>query len=276
MGNRIRMVGIDLDGTLLTGKKNLLPYTEEVLRRTIEKGIEVVIATGRPSFGIPEELKKMPGIRYAVAVNGAKVLELKTDRILQEDLLSREKAREMLKIFREYQTVPEVYTRGRGYVNRDELERLLEYYDNPDIVPYLLQTRGLADDICELLEECGNGVEKVQAIFKDEKEWLEARARIEAIPGVKPVSSLGRNIEVGRADVNKAKGLKWLGEHLKIREEEMMTLGDGDNDLEMIRMAGIGVAMGNAVGVLKEAADYVTLDNEEEGAAKAIERFALS
>ena len=73
---KIRLIGLDLDGTLLSDKKELLPYTREVLRRAIERGIVVLAATGRPWTGIPQELREFPGIRYALTANGARIIKL--------------------------------------------------------------------------------------------------------------------------------------------------------------------------------------------------------
>ena len=87
---------------------------------------------------------------------------------------------------------------------------------------------------------------------------------------------MGHNVEVNAAGVDKGTGMLRLGRLLGIRPGEIMTCGDGNNDLPMIRAAGLGVAMGNAIDEVKQAADYITCTNDEDGAAKAIERFALS
>ena len=90
MERKIRMVGLDLDGTLLNEKKELLPYTKDVIRRAVEKGVVVLIATGRPWLGIPEYLRNLPGMRYALTSNGARVIETQTGKVLVEHLLPLE------------------------------------------------------------------------------------------------------------------------------------------------------------------------------------------
>lgn len=84
------MVGLDLDGTLLTDKKELLPYTKDVLRRAVEQGIVVLVATGRPWLGVPEELRNFPGMRYALTSNGARIIDRDENRVIEEQLLSPE------------------------------------------------------------------------------------------------------------------------------------------------------------------------------------------
>lgn len=269
------MIGLDLDGTLLTEKKEILPCTMEILIKMIQKGIHVVIASGRPVSGIPRAAQEIPGIRYALTSNGARIEDLVTGEILYSDLISREKALKVLKIFMDYHTMPEIYKDGQGYICKDQIAHLSEFHKNPYMITYVKETRKRVDDLWEVAKQCTNGMDKVQAMFSDQEERLQARERIEAIPGVKPVTSLGNNIEVNKSSVNKGTGLLKLAEILGIRQEEIMAFGDSDNDLEMIKMAGLGVAMQNAIPEVKEVADYVTQSNEEDGIAKAIERFVL-
>ena len=98
MNRKIRMVGLDLDGTLLTDKKELLPYTKDVLRRAVEQGIVVLVATGRPWLGVPEELRNFPGMRYALTSNGARIIDRDENRVIEEQLLSPELAGKALEI----------------------------------------------------------------------------------------------------------------------------------------------------------------------------------
>jgi cobalamin-dependent methionine synthase I len=95
------------------------------------------------------------------------------------------------------------------------------------------------------------------------------------VPDIEITGALRNNIEVNAKGVNKGRGLMILGELLGIHREEIMAVGDGSNDIAMLREAGLGVAMENAEEQVKQAADYITSSNEDEGAAKAIEKFAL-
>ena len=108
-GYRIKMVGLDMDGTLLTTEKELTEHTKEVLLKAIDRGVTVLPATGRPLTGIPEEVVKIPGVRYAVASNGARIVDLKEDRVIYEDLVPYETGRRVLEICRRYDTMMEIY-----------------------------------------------------------------------------------------------------------------------------------------------------------------------
>ena len=269
------MIGLDLDGTLLNEKKELLPYTKEVLRRALDKGVVVLTATGRPWMGIPEELRKFPGIRYALTSNGARILDIREGTVLIEQLLSRESAKKALEICGKYDTLQEVYYDGQGYASADKMAHVEKYHHNPNMWEYLRTTRIPVQDIFRLVDEEERGLDKVQALFADMNERRLAWDELGRVDGLELVGSLGYNIEVNAAGVNKGTGLIELGKLLGIKREEIMACGDGDNDTVMLREVGFGVAMANAEDQVKAAADYITDSNDNEGAAKAIEKFVL-
>lgn len=269
------MIGLDLDGTLLNEKKELLPYTKEVLRRALDKGVVVLTATGRPWMGIPEELRKFPGIRYALTSNGARILDIREGTVLIEQLLSRESAKKALEICGKYDTLQEVYYDGQGYASADKMAHVEKYHHNPNMWEYLRTTRIPVQDIFRLVDEEERELDKVQALFADMNERRLAWDELSRVDGLELVGSLGYNIEVNAAGVNKGTGLVELGKLLGIKREEIMACGDGDNDTVMLREVGFGVAMANAEDQVKAAADYITDSNDNEGAAKAIEKFVL-
>lgn len=275
MEQKIKMIGLDLDGTLLNEKKELLPYTKEVLRRALDKGVVVLIATGRPWMGIPEELRTFPGMRYALTSNGARILDIREGTVLIEQLLSRESAKKALEICGKYDTLQEVYYDGQGYASADKMAHVEKYHHNPNMWEYLRTTRIPVQDIFRLVDEEERELDKVQALFADMNERRLAWDELSRVDGLELVGSLGYNIEVNAAGVNKGTGLVELGKLLGIKREEIMACGDGDNDTVMLREVGFGVAMANAEDQVKAAADYITDSNDNEGAAKAIEKFVL-
>ena len=117
----IKIVGLDLDGTLLTDKKELLPYTKNVIGEALQNGTVVLVATGRPWTGVPEELRELQGMDYALTANGARIIETRTGKVLEEHLLSKEAAKKAIAIGRKYDTLLEVYFDGQGYAQKDEI-----------------------------------------------------------------------------------------------------------------------------------------------------------
>lgn len=273
---KIKMIGLDLDGTLLNEKKELTDRTRQALERAICSGVQVVISTGRPMTGIPKELLKLSGMKYIITSNGGRILDLETGKVLFENPVSHEKAEQILKITQEYDTLNEIYFDGQGFAQKNELEQIHLYVKNQAMQEYIVNTRCPIKDLWEKMNAMqGKGLDKVHAIFARTEEMEEARERVMALGEIVCSSSLGNNIEMNAPGVDKGEGLLKLGEILGISREEIMACGDGENDLAMIQKAGVGVAMANAVNVVRDAADYVTASNQDEGVAKAIERFVF-
>ncbi len=272
---KIKMIGLDLDGTLLTDRKEFTDRSKRALRAAIDSGIIVLIATGRPLTGIPEEIRNFPGMRYALTSNGAKVMDVWENRVVDEHLLSAKLAEKALEICGKYDTLQEVYYDGVSYAPADKRDMIPRYHKNPNMWEYMRKTRTWVEDIFRMVRESDRGLDKIQMLFADMEERTKAWQELSEVEGLELVGSLGYNIEINAAGVNKGSGLVSLGRLLGIRREEIMACGDGDNDLLMLKEVGFGVAMANAEEEVKKAADYITLSNEEDGVADAIEKFAL-
>ena len=275
MEHKIKMIGLDLDGTLLTDKKEFTARTKAVISSALRRGIVVLVATGRPWMGIPEELRNFPGMRYALTSNGARIIDAQEERVIEEHLLSPELALQALEICGKYDTLQEVYFDGQGYAPADKMAVVERYHRNPSMCEYMRKTRIPVDNIFKLVKEENRGLDKVQALFADMEERTQAWRELREVSGLELVGSLRYNIEINTAGVNKGTGLVNLGKVLGIKREEIMAFGDGDNDIVMLKEAGIGVAMANAEDKVKETADYITLSNEEDGVAEAIEKLVL-
>lgn len=275
MEHKIKMIGLDLDGTVLTEKKELTVRTREAISRALAQGVVVLVATGRPWMGVPEVLRHFPGMHYALTSNGARIIDTQTDQVIEEHLLGPDLAQKVLEICGKYDTLQEVYFDGQGYAPADKMNCVEKYHKNPSMCEYMRKTRIPVDDISELVKKENRGLDKVQALFADMNERRAAWKELEAEDGLELVGSLRYNIEINAAGVNKGKGLVNLGRMLGIRREEIMACGDGDNDIVMLREAGFGVAMANGEEKVKEAADYITLSNEEDGVADVIEKYVL-
>ena len=226
-------------------------------------------------MGIPEELRNFPGMRYALTSNGARIIDAQEERVIEEHLLSPELALQALEICGKYDTLQEVYFDGQGYAPADKMAVVERYHRNPSMCEYMRNTRIPVDNIAELVKEENRGLDKVQALFADMEERTQAWRELREVSGLELVGSLRYNIEINTAGVNKGTGLVNLGKVLGIKREEIMAFGDGDNDIVMLKEAGIGVAMANAEDKVKETADYITLSNEEDGVAEAIEKLVL-
>ncbi len=276
MKRNIKMIGFDLDGTLLNSNKEISDYTRDVMREAVEQGVIILPATGRPLTGIPKPVMALPGIRYAVTANGARVVDVQEDKVLHEALLPYEKGKELLEIFAKYDTYREVYYEGFGYATADMVEHIEEYMPIKPMIEYMRTTRRRVPDVEAMFHEKKMAVDKLQALFRDtETRDLAMKEVKEKVQGAAVTSALGNNIEANGEDAQKGIALLKLGEILGIKKDEIMAFGDGSNDMDMIRRVGFGVAMENGIDEIKEAADYITVTNDEHGVAKAIEKFVL-
>lgn len=274
----IKMIGLDLDGTLLNSEKRISEYTRSVLNHAIEKGVIVLPSTGRPATGLPKEIIDFPGIRYAVTSNGARVVDLKENgKSVYECGVPVEKVKGVMKILSKYDTMREVYYKGHGYAAGEKIDEVERYMSNPVMKEYILATRIRVDDLDAYVEEHMESVDKVHILFADpEKEKMKAAREIEEMyPELNVTSALDNNLEINEAGANKGLALIELGRLLGIEREEIMACGDGLNDRAMIEEVGFGVAMENAMEEVKKVADYITVSNDEDGVAKAIEKFVL-
>ena len=276
MDHKIKLIGFDLDGTLLTSDKRLSDRTKKVMSQAIEQGVVMVPATGRPLSGVPQELLEFPGIRYVVTANGARVLDILEKKTMAEELLSREKCGQILEIFEKYDTFREIYYDGIGYADREKLDQIEKYQEDPAMQKYIRETRRPVESTREKFETNDQGMDKIQALFAKNQEKELAREEIlQTVTDVEVTGALSNNIEVNAKGIHKGNALLQLGELLGIEREEIMAFGDGKNDLKMLETVGVGVAMAISVPEVLEAADLVTESNDRDGVAKIIEKYVL-
>ncbi len=269
----IRLIGLDLDGTTLTTDKKLTSHTKEVLEACIRQGIEVLPATGRVWSGIPEELMKMEGVHYVISSNGAAVVELATGKAVYTNGIAWDRALEVFDILERYDTFYDAYAEGNGWCEARFYENLDDYGIEPLIQRLVKSSRTCIEDLREWVKEHKSPIEKINMFFRDEEKRQQAFRELSGIPDLAVTCSLTNNLEINHCTCNKGDALLNLGKILGISMEQIMACGDGNNDLEMVRNAGVGVAMENGEDSVKEAADYVTVTNDEEGVARAIELF---
>ena len=264
MNHKIKMIGLDMDGTLLTTEKKLTEYTMGILQKALDRGIEIVLSTGRAITGIPKELLEMPGMKYAVTINGARIIDLQENKVIYENTLSMEKALQLLDIIGRYDAIQEAFIDSVCYSDKEKLSHA-----------NVLKSRTPVEDVKATVLEKNSSVDKVNGQFRTLEDKRNAYELLTKVPGVIVVSSLGSNWEINAEGTDKGSAMLKLGELLGIRKEEIMACGDGMNDIAMLKVVGLGVAMANADPEVREAADYITASNDEDGVAKAIEKFAL-
>ncbi|MGV3010567.1 Cof-type HAD-IIB family hydrolase [Streptococcus thoraltensis] len=268
---KIKLVAIDMDGTLLNDAKQLTEENKEAIRKARQAGVHIVICTGRPKSGILPYAKELRlEDDYVIANNGSWLFKTNDWSTLASHSLSREALQHVVAIFDDTPGINLVFfTQEANYVLGRELYPAV-------IRDAEIENSKLYHTTFEAFLDLDIPV--AAAVFMGEESVMDAfEARADAILSEKvaTVRSLDYAYEALPVGVNKGRGLKDLAEDLKLSPEEIMVLGDGNNDLEMFDFAGISVAMANASEEVKAHTDFVTNSNQESGVAKAIYEHVL-
>ena len=256
---QIRLIAVDIDGTLTNQDKRITPRTQRALLEAQKQGVALVLASGRPACGLKKYALQLHLPAYGgklIAFNGGLLADAKTGEVLYERKMPLPLAKEVLRHLRQF-PVTVMLCDGEALVVEDENGYQVEYEANCN---HLRITK--TDSLEEYLD------------FSPYK--LLASANPPYLAGIHEQLSApfaGRLSTFFSLGVSKADALQKLCERQGIHRREVLCFGDEENDLEMIRFAGHGVAMGNACGLLKQAADEITLSNDEDGIAAVVERY---
>lgn len=271
----VKVILLDLDGTLLNSEKTISTANYAALERAAAMGVHIVPATGRFYEGMPQVVRDLPFVRYAVSVNGAEIYDSKEDKVLHREELEPEEAVAIYEYLSSLPALCDAYVEGWGYMDRSHYARVDEFVTVPYVVKMLKELRTPVDDMKAFLAQ--HKTQKVMAFFNDMDRRAVELERVRTLfPDTAVSSSIVNNIEVNAKKAAKGGALLNLCAVLGIDVKDSMAFGDGSNDLTMIQAAGIGVAMGNAYPGLKEAADFVTLTCDQDGVAHAIEKFVFA
>lgn len=275
--NAIKLIALDLDGTLFNNQSQISAHNIDTIKKANEASTTVVISTGRPYSGLPFEQLKGSGIRYAITTNGSAIYEIESGKCLFEEAMNEDIILPILDFLLTKDIHMDAFIGGKGYTPVQCVAAGQKLANPPALKHYILNTRVRVDNLPLFIHENQLKVQKMTLnfypdgdIFKDRE---EVRKYLESNPAITMVSGGYNNLEFTRADVNKGIGLQKMAQLLDIPVAQTMAVGDTENDLAIIRAAGVGVAMGNATAAVKSAADYITTSNDEDGVAAAIAHF---
>ena len=276
MGTSIKLLALDLDGTLLNEKKEITPRTWEALARARKQGVLVVPVTGRPAQGLPQVVRTMPGLRYVVSSNGATIRDIVTGETLLEKHLSADTCLLVLDKCAHVPMIRQAFRNGVGYLSQADYNTLRDRYAGTSMLQYHLDTRQVVPGtLAEFLAADRQPVEELFFLTDSPQEKAALRTLLTGLPGIGFADPFPNDLEVLAGDIDKGEGLRYLLKRLDLSSDQVLALGDGGSDLPMLQTAGIGVAMANATEAVKAGADYVTASCDEDGVALAIEKFVL-
>ena len=255
-----KLIALDLDGTLKSSKKQILPKTKTILQELAKKGIIIVLASGRPTAGMYNEaneleLDKLGG--YLLSFNGAKVVNYQNKEIIYQNIYDASIAHNVYDCAKKFNLAVMTYT-DELILTEDENDKYVRIESDINHMPI--------KHVDDLKKAINFSVNKV--LLTGEPDYVESILDVFKAPFENTLSiyrSTPFFIEVMGKNIDKAASLQRLIEKLGIKQEEVISFGDGYNDLTMIKFAGLGVAMENSVDDVKQFADYVTLSNDDEG-----------
>ena len=263
-----RLLAIDLDGTLLASQpyKLITSRTYKALRLAVDAGLIIVIATGQTLSVLQNVCAELPLSAPQIIENGAIIADIHSSAIFHAQLIPPDLILPALSTLRTLGLHRAYHRLHQVYVDKDT-PRARNWYRPP--VPPVIEV----EDVASLypltcIKVAGIG---------DESTLREKRRELERLfDGKLYVAQSSFDIlELLHPEVSKGNALSVIAEDLHIKPEEIVAFGDNHNDIGMLQLAGLGVAMGNAHEEVKDAADYVTLSNAEDGVAVVIEDLVL-
>ena len=271
----IKLIALDLDGTTLDKSSRLTPGNRQALQAAADRGVKIVIATGRPFCALPEEITAFDPVRYVLTSNGARIFDLREKKSIYENCLKPHSVEAAVKLLEPTKYVLETFVNGKAYIEGwyyRQVERTRKSFRTVD---YILKTRHPQDDFYQFMLDNKTGIENINVNFEDISEKPEMKVKLEALPDVTITSSFDHNLEIGGATTSKAEALKQMCSIMGIEMSEMMAAGDSPNDMAMLKEAGLAVAVGNAKPEVKAIADYIAPDHDKDGVADAVNKFVL-
>lgn len=275
----IKVIILDIDGTLTNHKKEITLETKEALLKAQARGIKLIIASGRPTSGLLEygkilELDKNNG--YYISFNGSQVVDATTHEILFNQVMDKEDVTNVLNHIKKFKVKPMVPYKQHVYVN-DVYNGVIDGGDGRIFNVIEKESRQVKLKLCEiedLAEFVDFDVNKI--LTAGDADYLKENYKEMMEPFKDKLSCMFTSnfyFEYTAKNIDKGSTIDKVLIPMGYKREEIMAFGDGQNDESMIELAGVGVAMGNAISSLKEKANYITLSNEEDGIAKALYHF---
>ena len=263
-----KLIVLDLDGTLTNSQKEITPRNRETLIRIQQQGIRLVLASGRPTYGIvplANELRMDEYGGFILSYNGGEIINWETKEMIYENVLPNEVVPVLYECARTHhlsiltydgaeivtENSQDTYVQKEAFLNKMSIRETNDFLTDITLPVAKCLIVGDADQLIPLESELCIRLQGKINVFRSEPYFLEL------VP----------------QGIDKALSLAVLLEQTGIKREEIIAIGDGYNDLSMIKFAGLGIAMGNAQEPVKKAANYITLTNEEDGVDEAIDRL---
>ncbi len=278
--SNIKLIALDLDGTLFNSQSSISDGNLAAIRQAVEKGIYIVISSGRPLCGLPFAQLEHTGIRYAITTNGSAIYDITTKECIYENCMEPSVTAPILDFLLSKDIHMDAFIQGDAFSPEKCLDAAYKLAAPAPLKKYIIESRSRVADLPEFLKKNNLKIQKMTLNFyPDEHGVLVDREEVKEFllnnPDITCVSGGYHNLEFTKAGVDKGTGLKELAGYLHIHMNDTMAVGDTENDISILKAAAVGVAMANATMEVKAIADEITLSNDEDGAAAIISKYAF-
>lgn len=288
-----KLIAIDLDGTLLNSYGVISEIDKDAIKKAIEKGVKVILTSGRGTMSVKNFANELEIDGDIICGNGAIIYNLQEDRIIYNQYIDKKKVLQIIKICEENSIYYNVFTEDTIltsslaynvlFYNQENIKKPDSKKTNINIIPNIykyVEEREKEDYlkicICDKNDIIFGGIMKKLKEVKNVNVMEVAHmARKLIANGTDYVPVEYYITEIMNQDADKWNAVKFLADKYGISTDEVITIGDNVNDEQMLKNAGIGVAMGNSAPYIKEMAKEVTLDNNSGGVANVIEKYIL-
>ena len=288
-----KLIAVDLDGTMLNHYGEISEKTKEIVQKCIEKGVQIVLASGRPTDSIKTITEELGIKGYFIAGNGALVYDIQKNEIIYENYIKKEKVLEIIKICEENSIAYNVYTDKMILTTNLKFNVLYYYKENLKKEESKRTNISIVENMYEYVKNIEKEkILKITICDENDSIFHSIIKKVREINGIDvlDISHMSKKMiqqgteevpveyfytEVSASDVNKWNAIKFLMEKLEIKEEEIIAIGDNINDKKMIENAGLGVAMKGSTPEIIEVAKEITDTNDNDGVAKILERYVL-
>ena len=268
-----KMIGLDLDGTLLKDDKSIDAKTKEYLETLSANGVHIVPITGRPLSGVPDCVRNIKGVDYIISNNGTKTLLNSTNETLFSLAMDNATSKRVIESVRQTGAIFEVFLNHYGYCEKFVFDHYKEVYTGTVLGDYIFSSRKQVDSLLTLFDDKNAEADEIFIICKDNDDREIIKAQTDKISGIQYCMLADRFLEITKNGTDKGTALEMLCNHLKIGLDKVIAFGDGENDLQFLNKAGTAVAMGNATDSVKSQADIVTDTNNNQGVLKALKNL---
>ncbi|WP_298654235.1 Cof-type HAD-IIB family hydrolase [uncultured Eubacterium sp.] len=265
-----KMIGLDLDGTLLKDDKSIDTKTKEYLETLSSNSVHIVPITGRPLSGVPDCVRNIKGVDYIISNNGSKTVLNSTNETLFSLAMGNATSKRVIEAVKQTGAIFEVFLNHYGYCEKFVFDHYKEVYKGTVLGDYIFSSRKQVDNLMTLFDDKNAEADEVFIICKDNDDREIIKAQTDKISSIQYCMLADRFLEITKKGTDKGTALELLCNHLKIKPDKVIAFGDGENDLQFLNKAGTAVAMGNATDSVKAQADIITDTNNNQGVLKAL------